>query len=216
MTATSAAVQGRRLDDGFEGYRAALTRHCARMLASRSDAEDAVQETLLRAWRHHARFEGLCRLDAWLYRIATNVCADMLNARSKRADPLDPASLHGVMPEAAAGEDPAEQTLTDEAFRLAVIVALERLPARQRAVLTLREVFDWRASEVAELLGITVAAVNSLLQRTRASLEPGRSHAGDRSLATAGGSRQDLLASFLAAFESYEIDLHRPATAHPG
>ena len=177
MTATSDAVQGRRVEHDFERYRVALTRRCTHMLGSRAEAEDAVQETLLRAWRHHARFQGRCRLESWLHRIATNVCVDMLNARSKRAEPVDPASLQSATLEVASDSDPAEQTLTDEAFRLALVVAIERLPARQRAVLTLREVFGWPTSEVAELLGISAAAVNSLLQRARASLEPGRSAA---------------------------------------
>jgi RNA polymerase sigma-70 factor, ECF subfamily len=206
MTATSGAVQSRLVEHDLERYRVALTRRCTRMLGSRSEAEDAVQETLLRAWRHHARFHGRCRLDSWLHRIATNVCVDMLNARSKRAEPVDPASLQSAPLEGAADTDPGEQVLTDEAFRLALVVAIERLPARQRAVLALREVFGWRASEVAELLGISVAAVNSLLQRARASLEPGRPHAGGPPLVTVPDSRQDLLASFLAALESYPFD----------
>jgi RNA polymerase sigma-70 factor (ECF subfamily) len=213
MTATAGAVQRRRVEHDFEQYRVALTRRCTRMLGSRCEAEDAVQETLLRAWRHHARFDGRCRLDSWLHRIATNVCFDMLNARSKRAEPVDPTSLQTGPLRDAADTDPAERTLTDEAFRLALVVAIERLPARQRAVLTLREVFGWRTSEVAELLGISVAAVNSLLQRARASLEPGRPHARGAPLVTVADSRQDLLASFLAAFESYDINRHRQLAA---
>jgi RNA polymerase sigma-70 factor, ECF subfamily len=93
MTASSGALPERRVEADFEQYRAALTGRCTRMLGSRSEAEDAVQETLLRAWRNHGRFEERCRLDSWLYRIANNVCLDMLNARSKRAEPVDPASL---------------------------------------------------------------------------------------------------------------------------
>lgn len=202
MTATSNAVLGRRVEHDFEQYRVALTRRCTHMLGSRSEAEDAVQETLLRAWRHHARFQGRSRLDSWLHRIATNVCVDMLNARSKRAEPVDPASLQSVRLEGGpdTDTDPAEQTLTDEAFRLALVVAIERLPARQRAVLTLREVFCWRTSEVAELLGISDAAVNSLLQRARASLEPDRARSAP-SPPTVAASREQLLASFLAGFE---------------
>jgi RNA polymerase sigma-70 factor (ECF subfamily) len=185
----------------FERYRVALTRRCTHMLGSRAEAEDAVQETLLRAWRHHERFQGRCRFDSWLHRIATNVCVDMLNARSKRAEPVDPASLQSAPLEVASDSDPAEQTLTDEAFRLALVVAIERLPARQRAVLTLREVFGWPTSEVAELLGISAAAVNSLLQRARASLEPGRTDTCSRSLVGVADSREELLASFLAGLE---------------
>jgi RNA polymerase sigma-70 factor, ECF subfamily len=210
MTASSSALPERRVEDDLEQYRAALTGRCTRMLGSRSEAEDAVQETLLRAWRNHGRFEERCRLDSWLYRIANNVCLDMLNARSKRAEPVDPASLEWAPLEGVADTDPAEQTLTDETFRLALVLALERLPARQRAVLTLREAFGWRASEVAEMLGITVAAVNSLLQRARASLEPG---AASPSMASVPDSRQELLASFLSAFESYEITPRRSPAA---
>jgi RNA polymerase sigma-70 factor (ECF subfamily) len=209
MTATSAAMHSRRVEHDFEQHRAALTRRCTRMLGSRAEAEDAVQETLLRAWRHHARFQGRCRLDSWLYRIATNVCVDMLNARSKQAEPVDPASLQGVALDGTGDKDPVEQTLTNEAFRLALVVAIERLPARQRAVLTLREVFGWRTSEVAELLGITAAAVNSLLQRARASLEPGSPNVRSPSRITVADSSEDLLASFLAALESYQVDLNR-------
>ena len=205
MSAASIAPHVSRVEDGFEQYRGALTRRCTRMLGSPSEAEDAVQETLLRAWRNHARFEGRCRLDSWLHRIATNVCLDMLNARSRRAEPVDPAALQDAPLEGTADTDPAEQTLTDEAFRLALVVALERLPARQRAVLTLREVFGWKASEVADLLGITVAAVNSLLQRARASLKPGGQAAGSLSALTVTDSRRDLIASYLAAFRAYEI-----------
>ena len=106
MTATSDAVQGRRVEHDFERYRVALTRRCTHMLGSRSDAEDAVQETLLRAWRHHERFQGRCRLDSWLHRIATNVCVDMLNARSKRAEPVDPASLQSAPLEVATDPTP--------------------------------------------------------------------------------------------------------------
>jgi RNA polymerase sigma-70 factor (ECF subfamily) len=213
MTATSDALPGRRVEHDFEQYRAALTRRCTRLLGSRSDAEDAVQETLLRAWRHHGRFQGRCRLDSWLHRIATNVCADMLNARSRRAEPVDPVSLQSAPIEGDAGTDPAEQTLTDEAFRLAMVVAIERLPARQRAVLTLREVFGWRTSEVAELLGISAAAVNSLLQRARASLEPGGAHTREPYRVSAEDSRRELVASFLAAFEPYQVDLDRQLAA---
>ena len=207
MTTAAAVAQSRRVGDDFEEYRGALTRRCTRILGSRSDAEDAVQETLLRAWRNQARFEGRCRLDSWLHRIATNVCLDMLNARSKRAEPVDPTALQDAPVQSTADIDPAERALTDEAFRLALAFALDRLPARQRAVLTLREVFGWRASEVAELLGITVAAVNSLLQRARASLEPGRPGADARLVVA--DSRRELMTSFLAAFRSYEIDAHR-------
>ena len=210
MTATSGAVQVRGTEDDFEQYRGALIRRCTRMLGSWSDAEDAVQETMLRAWRNYARFEGRCQLDSWLYRIATNVCFDMLNARTRRAEPVDPVALQQAPFESAADGDPAERVLSDEAFRLALLVGLERLPARQRAVLTLRDVFGWKASEVAELLGVTVAAVNSMLQRARASLDPARPGTRDLATITVAHSRRDLMASYLAALRSSEADLHRP------
>jgi RNA polymerase sigma-70 factor (ECF subfamily) len=171
MSAGCRLVEARRIEDDLERHRVVLTGHCARMLGSRSDAEDAVQETLLRAWRGHGRFQGRSELRSWLYRIATNVCIDMLNARSRRPTPLDPAPLESLPLEAGADSDPAARALAREAFELALLEAIERLPARQRAVMFLREAFGWRASEVAEMLGISVAAVNSSLQRARATLD---------------------------------------------
>jgi RNA polymerase sigma-70 factor (ECF subfamily) len=205
MSVASPAVEARQVHDDLERHRVALTRHCTRMLGSRSEAEDAVQETLLRAWRNQARFEGRCRVGSWLYRIATNVCIDMLNARSRRAMPTDPASLQTVPLEAGAETDPAEQALAQEAFRLALRVAVERLPARQRAVLMLREALCWNAHEVAELLGTTDTAVNSALQRARASLQsPGPGVDGAISVTTED-SRQNLLASCLVAVMSEDL-----------
>ena len=157
-----------------------------------------MQETLLRAWRGQRRFEGRCRLGSWLQRIATNVCIDMLGARSRRAVPVDPSSLQDASLEADADTDPAAQALTRETFRLALLLALERLPARQRAVLMLREALSWKASEIAELLGTSDAAVNSALQRARASLEStGPDDYGELS---ADDSAESLMASYLAAF----------------
>jgi RNA polymerase sigma-70 factor (ECF subfamily) len=205
MSIVSPAIEARPVHDDLEHHRVALTRHCTRMLGSRSEAEDAVQETLLRAWRNQARFEGRCRVGSWLYRIATNVCIDMLNARSRRAMPTDPASLQTVPLEAGAETDPAEQALAQEAFRLALRVAVERLPARQRAVLMLREGLSWRASEVAQLLGISDAAVNSALQRARASLQSGGPGDAAAISTTTGGSRQNLLASCLVAVMSEDL-----------
>jgi RNA polymerase sigma-70 factor (ECF subfamily) len=134
----------------------------------------------------------------------------MLSARTRRAEPVDPVALQQASFESAADGDPAERVLSDEAFRLALLVGLERLPARQRAVLTLRDVFGWKASEVAELLGVTVAAVNSMLQRARASLDPARPGTRDRAAITVAHSRRDLMASYLAALRSAQADLHRP------
>ena len=202
MSVVSPAVEARQVHDQLEHHRAALTRHCTRMLGSRSEAEDAVQETLLRAWRTHERFEGRCRLGSWLHRIATNVCIDMLNARSRRAMPADPESLQAVGLEAGAETDPAEQALAQETFRLALRVTVERLPARQRAVLMLRDALSWKASEVGELLGISDAAVNSALYRARASLRSTDPGVDGAVSGTIRDSRRKLLASCLAAVKS--------------
>jgi RNA polymerase sigma-70 factor, ECF subfamily len=200
-------VEVLRIDEELERHRVALKRHCTRMLGSPSEAEDAVQETLLRAWINHGRFEGRSALHSWLRRIATNVCIDMLNERSRRAVPVDPAPLARAPLEAGAETDPAEQTLARETFRLALLAALERLPARQRAVLLLREVLCWRASEVAELLGTSSAAVNSALQRARAALDS--TGPGDTTSGEIKNSRQKLLGSYLAAFKPYDIASNR-------
>ena len=204
MSIVAPAVEARPLHERLEDHRAALTRHCTRMLGSRSEAEDAVQETLLRAWRSHARFDGRCRLGSWLHRIASNVCIDMLNARSRRALPADPASLQDAALEADAETDPAERALAQETFRLALLVAVRRLPEQQRTVLMLREALCWKANEVAELLGISDAAVNSALQRARASLQSSGPSVNTPLSAAAGDSRQSLLASCLAAAASQQ------------
>jgi RNA polymerase sigma-70 factor (ECF subfamily) len=173
MSVGSARIAAPRIEDDLERHRAALTRHCGRMLGSPAEAEDAVQETLLRAWRGHARFERRARLQTWLYRIATNVCIDMRNDRSRSAVTLDPEPLEseGAAVEIDADSDPLARALDREAFRLALRTAVERLPARQRAVLFLREALDWSAAETAELLDTSPAAVNSALQLARATLE---------------------------------------------
>src|SRR4051794_15644214 len=185
-------ASGRRaeLEPRLEDHRVELTGYCYRMLGSAFEAEDAVQETLLRAWRELDRFEGRSALRSWLYRIATNVCLDMLSGRQRRARPMelgdvgepDLGHLGAKQPEAtwimpvpdsrvvAAGDDPADVAIARETIRLAFVAALQHLPARQRAVLILREVLRWKASEVAELLDTSVASVNSALQRARATL----------------------------------------------
>ncbi len=197
MSVAPEAMRARPLHEDLEDHRVALTRHCGHILGSRSDAEDAVQETLLRAWRGHARFEGRSGLGSWLHRIAANVCFDMLGARSRRAVPVDPESLQGTSFEADAEADPADQVLARETFRLALVVALERLPARQRAALILREALGWKTSEIAELLETSDAAVNSALQRARASLEAIGSGDGATTPARSTDSPGRLLASCL-------------------
>jgi RNA polymerase sigma-70 factor (ECF subfamily) len=168
------------LQSGLEQHRRELTGYCRRVLGSSFEAEDAVQETLMRAWRNFDRFEGRATLRSWLYRIATNVCSDMIRRPQRRARPLDLALLTqddaplGAARAACGGaavaaDDPADVAASREMLVLALTV-LQRLPSRQRAVLILREVLRWRAEEVAELLGTTVASVNSALQRARCAL----------------------------------------------
>jgi RNA polymerase sigma-70 factor, ECF subfamily len=211
------------LEGQFELYRRELTGHCYRMLASPFEAEDAVQETFIRAWKGFERFEGRSALRSWLYRIATNVCLDMLTSRERRARPMDlgparepvesnlstlpevtwiqPAPDGLVVPEG----DPAEVAVARESVRLAFVAALQHLPPRQRAVLLLCEVLRWQASEVAELLETTVASVNSALQRARATLAANEVTADGRSPALEKDERE-LLARYVEAFERYDIE----------
>jgi RNA polymerase sigma-70 factor (ECF subfamily) len=203
------------LEAQFEQYRFELTGYAYRMLGSPFEAEDAVQETFIRAWRAYEGFEGRSSLRSWLYRITTNVCLDMLGSRERRARPMDlgpsqepiEANLN-TMPEATwiqPAPDPAVVTEEHETTRLAIIAALQHLPPRQRAVLILCEVLRWRASEVAELLETSVASVNSALQRARATLE-----ATDLSVADAPRSvdvaDEELLSRYVKAFEDYDMD----------
>jgi RNA polymerase sigma-70 factor (ECF subfamily) len=211
---------GRRL----EVHRVELTGHCYRMLGSAFEAEDAVQETFVRAWRAFDQFEGRAALRSWLYRIATNVCLDMLNSPQRRARPMDlggpgtadmplgtPLPEHSwiePVPDSRAvpnGGDPAEVAVARESIRLAFVAALQRLPARQRAVLILREVLHWRADEVAELLETTVASVNSALQRARATLA-GQKETVQRSPEELSDEDRTLLARYVDAFERYDMD----------
>jgi RNA polymerase sigma-70 factor, ECF subfamily len=212
VTATPTTDLGEQLDQ----YRGELTAYCYRMLASPFEAEDAVQETMIRAWRAYERFEGRSALRSWLYRIATNVCLDMLNGRERRARPMDlgPSGAPIVenlrtpevpwlqpVPDALVA-DPAELAVSRETIKLAFVAALQHLPPRQRAVLILCEVLKWQATEVSELLDTTVASVNSALQRARATLETRNL---DETLTIEEADR-DLLARYVAAFEAYDID----------
>ena len=189
----------------LEDHRVEITRYCRRMLGSAIDADDAAQETLLRAWRSLGRFEGRSSLRSWLYRIATNVCSDFHRARSRRAVPIDlsPATVPAAAV-VAVGEDPAELAVGRESVRLALVAALVHLPHRQRVVLILRDVFAWRAAEVANLLGFSVTAVNSLLRRARACLAA-RVH-GTSGPAGLEANDRELVARYVGAFERYELD----------
>jgi RNA polymerase sigma-70 factor (ECF subfamily) len=177
MAADDAAEPMSRL----EPYQQELMSHAARMLGSRFEAEDAVQETMVRAWNALDRFQGRSQLRSWLYRICTNVCLDMVASRRRRPQPgpdafrADAATattpLQGV---ALADGDPAELAVARESIRLALTTMLQHLPPRQRSVLMLREVLHWRAAEVAQLLDMSVASVNSALQRARATVRGAR------------------------------------------
>jgi RNA polymerase sigma-70 factor (ECF subfamily) len=206
---------GDTLESKLEQHRAELTAYCYRMLASPFEAEDAVQETLIRAWRGFDRFEGRAALRSWLYRIATNVCLDMLDGRERRARPIDfgPAQEPiaenlNIRPEATwvlPTPDPGEATVARETVRLAFVAALQHLPPRQRAALILCEVLHWKAAEVADLLDTSVASVNSALQRARATLAAANVGATDPVQPLDEASRA-LLARYVEAFERYDIE----------
>src|SRR5450432_571636 len=221
---TASAAISAELEDRFEQHRVELRGYCYRMLASPFDSEDAVQETFIRAWRGYDRFEGRSSLRSWLYKIATNVCLDMMRSVERRARPMDlgPAqepvisNLH-ELPETswlepapdelivAAEGDPAEVAVARDSVRLALVAALQHLPPRQRAALILCEVLQWKATEVAELLETTVASVNSALQRARATLEVSKPSASDTT-STLTTADRELLARYVRAFEAYDID----------
>ena len=204
----------------LEAHRASLTGHCYRMLGSATDAEDAVQETLVRAWRNLERFEGRASVKTWLHRIATNVCLDSLSDTSRRMRPIDdrpPGSVtdpldsldhtHWLEPinetrVIPADSDPFETAVLRQSIRLAFVAALQHLPPRQRAALLLTEVLGWSAAEVGECLETSVASVNSALQRARATL-------AERNIAMPSELTEDqleLVDRYVDAFHRYDVD----------
>ncbi|HEY4097914.1 MAG TPA: sigma-70 family RNA polymerase sigma factor [Baekduia sp.] len=220
-------ITSQPVEQELDQYRRELTGYCYRMLGSGFEAEDAVQETMVRAWKSIDRLTAREALRSWMYRIATNVCLDMLDGAQRRARPMDfgpsstteavvasglPAGLAEttwIQPIADArtlpeSGDPAELAAARETVRLAFVAALQHLPPRQRAVLILREVLRWQASEVAELLGTTVASVNSALQRARATIDAMDLDAADGSTAI-GADQQELLSRYVDAFERYDV-----------
>jgi RNA polymerase sigma-70 factor (ECF subfamily) len=234
MDSLAATPRPGDLEQGLEQHRSELTGFCYRMLASPFEAEDAVQETFLRAWRGIDRFEGRAALRSWLYRIATNVCLDMLNGRERRATPMDlgparePVASNLATPEIPWIEpipdgrgvpedgDPADVAVARETIRLAFVAALQHLPPRQRAVLILCEVLRWKASEVAELLESSVASVNSALQRARATLDATDLDAANTT-PSVDQADAELLARYVEAFERYDMEaltslIHEDAT----
>ena len=208
----------------YERLTRELTGYCYRMLGSPFDAEDAVQDTMVRAWRDHEHFEGRSSLRTWIYRIATNVCIDMLRHRRRRVVPMDlqpPSRADGVhtlstlpanewvlpVPDswvAADDDDPAQRVISRETVRLAFIAAIQHLTPRQRAVLILRDVLQFSAAESAELLGTTVASANSALQRARLAV-PGPPADDSVTTADSGAPDQALLDDYLTAFEAYDM-----------
>jgi RNA polymerase sigma-70 factor (ECF subfamily) len=207
--------------EDLESHRRALTGHCYRMLGSAAEADDAVQDTFVRAWRSLDAFDGRSSLRTWLHRIATNVCLDALQARARRELPietggegtvedalverarrhwLEPVPDAHVVPEHAS---PAERAMLRQTVRLAFVAALQHLPPRQRAALILAEVVGWSAAEIAETLETTVAAVNSALQRARATLA---SRGVRPEPATLPEAQEQLLARYVEAFEAYDVE----------
>jgi RNA polymerase sigma-70 factor (ECF subfamily) len=223
MSRQTTTTESREFEE-LEQYRTEVNGYCYRMLGSAFDAQDAAQETFVRAWKGLDRFEGRSSLRSWLYKIATNVCFDMTKGKQRRALPMDlgPAStassvLGDALPEATwiepmpdglavpSSADPAERATARESIRLAFVTALQYLPPRQRAVLLLRDVLKWRASEVATLLDTTVASVNSALQRAHATL--GAHNLGNASSGDGlSDENQALLERYVDAFERYDID----------
>ncbi|MFI9186524.1 sigma-70 family RNA polymerase sigma factor [Streptomyces goshikiensis] len=215
--------------EGLEQYRGELTGYCYRMLGAYAEAEDAVQETLVRAWRNIERFEGRSAMRTWVYRIATNVCLDALAAGKRRALPMDlaAASEGGTAPgapldgalwvEPCPSGDPEGSATAGESVRLAFVAVLQHLPPRQRATLILRDVLGFTAREVADLHGTTVASANSALQRARATLAGRRENAAERVSPQSDATRRVLAERYAAAFSRYDMEelnmlLHVDAT----
>lgn len=230
MTAPTAELEAQ-----LEAHRSELRAYCYRMLASPFDADDAVQETMIKAWKGYDEFEGRSSLRSWLYRIATNVCLDMHRGGKRRATPMDlgparepvmanlnvPTEISWLEPApdnvlAAPAADPAEAAVAHDSVRLAFVAALQTLPPKQRAALILCEVLQWKAAEAAELLDTTVASINSALQRARAALETSAYIEGTRADQLSAADRE-LLVRYVRAFEAYDIDalttlIHEDAT----
>ncbi|BBX75385.1 RNA polymerase subunit sigma-70 [Mycobacterium shinjukuense] len=218
-----AGARGGDFSARAEPYRRELLAHCYRMTGSLHDAEDLVQETLLRAWKSYDRFEGKSSLRTWLHRIATNTCLSALEGRQRRplptglgapssdptADLEERAELPWLQPLPELTDHPADPSVivgSRESVRLAFVAALQHLSPRQRAVLLLRDVLQWKSAEVADAIGASTIAVNSLLQRARSQLQAVRPSAEDRLVAPESPEAQDLLARYIAAFETYDID----------
>lgn len=207
----------------FDPFRRELLAHCYRMTGSIHDAEDLLQETYIRAWRGYGKYEGRSSLRTWLYRIATNTCLTALDGRSKRPLPTGlGAPSSSVGPELvqnnevpwlepiadsdlADSSDPASIVVARESVRLALIASLQHLSPRQRAVLVMREVLQWKASEVAEVLATTTTAVNSLLQRARERLDEIAPDLDDVE-PIESAQLQKLLTNYVECFETYDID----------
>jgi RNA polymerase sigma-70 factor, ECF subfamily len=233
---TDLATRDPDLSAQLEAHRVELTGYCYRMLGSGFEAEDAVQDTMLRAWKSYDSFQGRSALRSWLYKIATNVCFDAIAARSKRARPvefgpcitadqsfeppnaenmwIEPVPDAKVLPEAG---DPADLAIARDSVRLAFVAALQLLPPKQRAVLILREVLKWQASEVSDLLGSSVASVNSAMQRARATLDAARP-ADTETAEPTDPEQKALVDRYLDAFVRYDMQalvalLHEDATS---
>lgn len=207
-----------------EPYRKELVAFCYRYFGCYAEAEDAVQETMVRAWKYAGEFEGRSSIRTWLYRIAANVCLDMKRAPQRRALPMDLTGPGSVPQDVSAlamlpdpvwigpiadrhlpvPQDPADAVLQRESVRLALVAALQLLPPRQRVVLILRDVLSWSAAECGELLNMSVASINSALARARKTMAAADPATGPTVVDDAAGRR--LLERYLKAFEDYDVD----------